>query len=142
MTEHAWDMWDNKGQPRTWTPELVKGCEDILKSDPDHPAALHYHIHLLEASLHPEATLAGADRLKDLMPGVAHMVHMASHSYQRTGHYDKGVAINESANQAQANYSALAPQIHLTTDVIHYDAVEAFCAMNGGMYEEGLPRCP
>jgi tetratricopeptide (TPR) repeat protein len=138
MTEHAWDMWDNKGQPRTWTPELVKGCEDILKSDPDHPAALHYHIHLLEASLHPEATLAGADRLKDLMPGVAHMVHMASHSYQRTGHYDKGVAINESANQAQANYSALAPQIHLTTDVIHYDAVGAFCGMNGGMYEEAF----
>lgn len=72
------------------------------------------------------------------MPGVAHMVHMASHSYQRTGHYDKGVAINDSANQAQANYSALAPQLSLSTDIIHYDAVEAFCAMNGGMYEKGL----
>jgi len=138
MTEHAWDMWDNKGLPRSWTPELVKGCEDILKSDPDHPAALHYHIHLLEASLHPEATLAGADRLKDLMPGVAHMVHMASHSYQRTGHYDKGVAINDSANQAQANYSRLAPQIHLTTDVLHYDAVGAFCGMNGGMFDKAF----
>jgi tetratricopeptide (TPR) repeat protein len=138
MTEHAWDMWDNKGQPRTWTPELVKDCEDILKSDPDHPAALHYHIHLLEASLHPEATLASADRLKDLMPGVAHMVHMASHSYQRTGHYDKGVAINDAANEDQANYSKLAPQIHLTTDVLHYDAVGAFCGMNGGMFDEAF----
>jgi tetratricopeptide (TPR) repeat protein len=135
MTEHAWDMWDNSGEPRSWTPGLVKDCEEILKSNPDHPAALHYHIHLLEASLHPEATLASADRLKDLMPGVAHMVHMASHSYQRTGHYDKGVAINDAANQAQANYSALAPQIHLTTDVIHYDAVGAFCGMNGGMFD-------
>jgi tetratricopeptide (TPR) repeat protein len=138
MTEHAWDMWDNSGKPRSWTPEIVKDCEDILKSNPNHPAALHYHIHLLEASLHPEATLSSADRLKDLMPGVAHMVHMASHSYQRTGHYDKGVAINDSANQAQANYSALAPQIHLTTDVLHYDAVGAFCGMNGGMYEKAF----
>jgi hypothetical protein len=138
MTEHAWDMWDNDGQPRAWTPELVKDCEDILKSDPDHPAALHYHIHLLEASLHPEATLASADRLKDLMPGVAHMVHMASHSYQRTGHYDRGVAINDAANRAQANYSGLAPQIHLTTDVLHYDAVGAFCGMNGGMFDEAF----
>jgi tetratricopeptide (TPR) repeat protein len=93
---------------------------------------------LLEASLHPEATLASADRLKDLMPGVAHMVHMASHSYQRTGHYDKGVAINDSANQAQANYSRLAPQIHLTTDVLHYDAVGAFCGMNGGMFDKAF----
>ena len=68
MTEHAWDMWDNSGKPRPWTPELVKDCEEILKSNPDHPAALHYHIHLLEASLHPEATLPSAERLKTSCP--------------------------------------------------------------------------
>ncbi len=138
MTEHAWDLWDNQGNPRPWTPELVSYCETILKSDPDHPAALHYHIHLLEASLHPEATLASADRLKDLMPGVAHMVHMASHSYQRTGHYDKGVTVNDSANAAAHNYDILAPQLHLPPDVIHYDAVETFCAMGAGIYEKAI----
>ncbi|HEV3414931.1 MAG TPA: hypothetical protein VG101_20775 [Puia sp.] len=138
MTEHAWDLWDNQGNPRTWTPELVSYCETILKSDPDHPAALHYHIHLLEASLHPEATLASADRLKDLMPGVAHMVHMASHSYQRTGHYDKGVTVNDSANAAAHNYDSLAPQLHLPPDVIHYDAVETFCAMGAGIYDKAI----
>jgi tetratricopeptide (TPR) repeat protein len=138
MTERAWDLWDNQGNPRTWTPELVSYCETILKSDPDHPAALHYHIHLLEASLHPEATLASADRLKDLMPGVAHMVHMASHSYQRTGHYDKGVTVNDSANAAAHNYDSLAPQLHLPPDVIHYDAVETFCAMGAGIYDKAI----
>jgi tetratricopeptide (TPR) repeat protein len=138
MTEHAWDMWDNSGKPKAWTPELVRDCEEILKSNPDHPAALHYHIHLLEASLHPEATLAGAERLKDLMPGVPHMVHMASHSYQRTGLYAKGVMINDSASAAQQNYRSLAPQLGLTPDVMHYDAVETFCAMNGGIYEKGF----
>ena len=138
MTEHAWDLWDNQGNPRSWTPELVTDCETILKNDPDHPAALHYHIHLLEASLHPEATLASADRLKDLMPGVAHMVHMASHSYQRTAHYDKGVAVNDSANAAAHNYDSLAPQLHLPPDVIHYDAVETFCAMGAGIYDKAM----
>jgi tetratricopeptide (TPR) repeat protein len=138
MTEHAWDTWDNSGKPRPWTPELIRICEDILKSDPDHPAALHYHIHLLEASLHPEAALASAERLKDLMPGVPHMVHMASHSYQRTGLYAKGVTINDTANAAQQNYSRLAPQLGLAPDNMHYDAVETFCAMNGGMYEKAF----
>ena len=138
MSEHAWDMWDNAGNPKPWTPELVKYCEEILARNPDHPAALHYHIHLLEASQHPEATLASADRLKDLMPGVPHMVHMASHTYQRTGLYAKGVAINDSANAAQRNYSLLAPQLRLGVSVIHYDAVEAFCAMNGAMYEKAM----
>lgn len=133
MTEHAWDMWDSKGNPKPWTPELVKDCEEILKTNPDHPAALHYHIHLLEASFHPEATLASADRLKDLMPGVAHMVHMASHSYQRTGNYSLGVAVNDSSNANLRNYSALAPNLRLPSELIHYDAVEAFCGMNGAM---------
>jgi tetratricopeptide (TPR) repeat protein len=138
MTVHAWDTWDNTGHPKPWTPELVSDCEAILKSDPDHPAALHYHIHLLEASPHPEATLASADRLKTLMPGVAHMVHMTSHSYQRTGQYVKGVTINDSANAAQRNYSVLLSQLHLSTDVLHYDAVETFCAMTGAMYDKAM----
>jgi tetratricopeptide (TPR) repeat protein len=138
MTEHAWDMWDTKGAPKPWTPELIKDCEEILAADPYHPAALHYHIHLLEASLHPEETLASAEKLKVLMPGVAHMVHMASHSYQRSGLYSKGVSSNDSANAAQDHYSVLAPQLHLTTNVFHYYAVEAFCAMTGGMYEKAM----
>lgn len=138
MTEHAWDLWDNKGNPRSWTPELLTDCEEILQGDPDHPAALHYHIHLLEASLHPEATLASANRLKDLMPGVAHMVHMASHSYQRTGHYEEGVAINEISNANLKKYSILAPQLKLPSELIHYDAVEAFCGMSGAMFEKAF----
>lgn len=138
MTEHAWDTWDPQGRPRPWTMELVGDCEKILGSDPDHPAALHYHIHLLEASGHPEATLASADRLKDLMPGVPHMVHMASHTYQRTGLYAKGVAVNDAATADQRNFGDLAPQLRLHPTVPHYDAVEALCAMNGGMYAKAF----
>lgn len=136
MTEHAWDLWDTKGAPRSWTPELVRYCEGILAKHPYHPAALHYHIHLLEASLHPEVTLSSADKLKELMPGIPHMVHMASHSYQRTGLYAKGVVVNDAANAAQIQYDSVARQLHLGTIIVHYYAVEAFCAMNAGMYEK------
>jgi tetratricopeptide (TPR) repeat protein len=138
MTEHAWDMFDSKWLPRPWTPELIRFCEEILAADAYHPAALHYHIHLLEASRHPEVTLPSADKLHVLMPGVAHMVHMSSHSYQRAGLYTKGVYINDSASDAQVRYEVLARNLKLDSDVIHYHAVEAFCALNGGMYAKAL----
>ncbi len=138
MTEHAWDMFDSKWAPRPWTPELIRFCDEILAVDAYHPAALHYHIHLLEASRHPELTLPSADKLHMLMPGVAHMVHMSSHSYQRAGLFSKGVFINDSANAAQARYEELARNLKLDSDVIHYHAVEAFCALNGGMYAKAL----
>jgi tetratricopeptide (TPR) repeat protein len=134
MSEHAWDMYTPAGEPRPWTPELVRYCEEILAADGYHPAALHYHIHLLEASRHPEETLSSADKLKDLMPGVPHMVHMASHSYQRTGLYARGAYINDSANAAERVFVQLAPSLRLTPEIIHYHAVEAYCALSGGMY--------
>lgn len=138
MIEHAWDLWDDKGVAKPWTPELVKDCADILEQNPLHPAALHYQIHLLEASLHPEAALHSADVLQGLMPGVAHMVHMSSHMYQRNGLYVKGVEVNDRANAAQHYYDSIARQLNLGSDVVHYDAVEAFCAFNAGMYVKAM----
>jgi tetratricopeptide (TPR) repeat protein len=138
MIEHAWDLWDNQGHPKPWTPELITYCEGILAQYPLHPAALHYHIHLVEASLHPEAALHSADVLQGLMPGVAHMVHMASHMYQRNGLYEKGVLINERANAAQGVYDSLAPSLKLGNKIVHFDAVSTFCAFNAGMYAKGM----
>jgi tetratricopeptide (TPR) repeat protein len=138
MIEHAWDMWDNKGVAKPWTPELIAYCGEILAANPQHPAALHYHVHLEEASQHPEAALHSADVLQELMPGVAHMVHMASHMYQRTGLYAKGVAINDRANTAAEDYRLRATQLHLSNFIVHYHSVEAFCALNGGMYGKGM----
>src|SRR5215831_16929846 len=45
MLAHKWDFWNNDGTPKSWTPELVSLCQEILKQDPYHPAALHYYIH-------------------------------------------------------------------------------------------------
>ena len=139
MLEHVWDFWTPAGQPKEWTPELVSICERILAADPHHPAALHYQIHLVEASLHPEAALHSADVLKDLMPGVAHMVHMSTHMYQRNGLYAKGERVNESANDAWNYYDSLAKNLDLGRNaLVHVYAVQTFCAMSAGMVEKSI----
>jgi tetratricopeptide (TPR) repeat protein len=144
MLVHPWDFWNNDGSPKAWTMETVGLCEAVLKENPRHPAALHYYIHLTEASRHPEVALPGADILKDLLPGVAHMVHMASHEYQRNGLFAKGVEVNDLADRNLGNYASLAKSLGLHQHAYHYFAVQAYCALSGGMYRKGMPaaiRC-
>jgi hypothetical protein len=138
MLQHKWDFWDNDGNPREWTNEVVAMCEDVLKKE-QHPAVLHYYIHLTEASKEPGRALASADRLKDQLPGVGHMVHMSSHMYQRNGLYSKGVKVNDDANEANNEINRLAPGVGYGRDKsIHYYAVQSYCAMTAGMYSKGL----
>jgi len=140
MLCHKWDFWNTDGTAKPWTPELVATCESVLKADPKNPAALHYYIHLTEASRHPEKALPYADVLKELMPGVAHMVHMSTHSYQRNGLFAKGVAVNEEANTVFNREDAASPTLHLSkANLIHFFAVQSYCAMSAGMFDKGMP---
>ncbi|MBC7829005.1 MAG: tetratricopeptide repeat protein [Chitinophagaceae bacterium] len=142
MLEHPWNFWNNDGSPKEWTPELVGLCEGILKKDRQHPGALHYYIHVTEASRKPERALASADVLKDLLPGVAHMVHMSSHVYERNGSYAKGVEVNEKADQDLVYYDSLVKHLNtvsLSRHVPHYFAVQSYCALSGAMYSKGMP---
>ncbi|KAA6439420.1 hypothetical protein FEM33_14270 [Dyadobacter flavalbus] len=138
MLIHAWDFWNSNGSAKEWTEELVQLCEGTLRKNPDHPAALHYHIHLTEASHHPEVALPNADKLKILFPGVAHMVHMSSHEYQRNGLYASGVEVNDLADSNLLLYDSLAAHLSLNKHSAHYFAVQTYCAMSGGMYETGM----
>jgi len=138
MLEHKWDFWTSDRAPKQWTPELITLCEAILKDDPHHPAALHYYIHLTEASARPSLALAGAEALRTGMPGVGHMVHMATHMYQRNGLFLKGVTVNEDANTVYNTEDSLAPMLGLgKNNSIHIYAVQSYCAMNAGMYRKG-----
>lgn len=138
MLIHPWDFWYNDGRPKTWTPDLVQNCEEILKQDPQHPAALHYYIHVTEASRKPEVALASADSLIKLFPGVAHMVHMSSHEYERIGYYAKGVDANEKADRDLVRYDSLAKGLFPMVHVPHYFAVDAYCALSGAMYKKAF----
>ena len=139
MLEHKWDFWGNDGTPRPWTNALVGLCESVLKND-KHPAIMHYYIHLVEASRTPGRALSAADALKDENPGIGHMVHMATHMYQRNGLYTEGVRVNELANAVNNATDLSVPGLRLGQDrSTHFFAVQSFCAMTAGMYKKGLP---
>lgn len=94
MDLHPWNFHDRAGDARPWTAEIVALLEGVLRDAPDHPGANHLYIHVVEASRRPERALEAAHRLRDLVPGAGHLVHMSSHIYLRTGRYHEASEAN------------------------------------------------
>ena len=78
----------------------------MFASNPKHPGALHYWIHLWEPTKTPERAEREADRLLPLMPGAGHIVHMPAHIYLRVGRYADVVTSNQQAVAADEEYIA------------------------------------
>ena len=72
------------------------------------------------------------------MPGVAHMVHMSSHEYERNGSYALGVDVNDRADENLMQYESLTTNLHLRKHSLHYFAVQAYCGLSGAMYKKGM----
>ncbi|TQV75890.1 tetratricopeptide repeat protein [Denitrobaculum tricleocarpae] len=101
MNLSPWDYWEADAQtPKGRTHEIVSVLETVLARNPDHAAAIHLYIHIVEASTTPERAEKHADRLSALMPGAGHIVHMPSHIYTRVGRYIDSVRVNEAAIEA------------------------------------------
>jgi tetratricopeptide (TPR) repeat protein len=98
-----WDYWTSDGQPIHATSEVLTTLESVLARNPQHPGANHFYIHATEASRTPQRALPSAQRLETLVPGAGHLVHMAAHTYWRTGRYADAVRINERAIQVDEN---------------------------------------
>ena len=109
MDVHPWDLWTQEGLPQDWTQEITSTIETVLKLAPEHPLANHLYIHAVEASPHPERALESADRLRTLVPGAGHMVHMPAHIYVRLGRWADAATQNELAVQADREYRARSP---------------------------------
>lgn len=107
MTLQPWDFWDEAGQPKGNTPEILASLESVIERNPDHPGALHLYIHAVEASDEPERGVAAADRLRDLIPGSGHLVHMPAHIYARVGRWNDAVVVNQEAILADDEYLAV-----------------------------------
>ena len=102
---HPWNLWRKDGTAQPWTPEIIGVLEKCLQKEPKHVGANHFYIHAMEASQHPENSLASANLLRDLVPGSGHLVHMPSHTYIRTGRYHDGVETNLKAILADSLYT-------------------------------------
>jgi tetratricopeptide (TPR) repeat protein len=104
MDLHPWDLYDQKGTPHAWTGEIVHLLEEVIAQSASHPLALHLYIHAVEASTNPGKAVPAADRLRDLTPGLGHLVHMPSHIDVRVGTWEKGVRANVRAITADDDY--------------------------------------
>jgi tetratricopeptide (TPR) repeat protein len=138
MILHPWDLYEQNQQPKPWTPELVGVLEQVIRLVPDHPGANHYYIHAVEASTAPGRALHSAGKLGNLMPMVAHMVHMPSHIYIRTGMYDKGIQVNKQAIAGYEAYKKILPSVENGSFLylLHNRHMQATSAMNNGDYRE------
>ncbi|MBS0483735.1 MAG: hypothetical protein JSS06_00730 [Proteobacteria bacterium] len=106
MDLRPWGYWMLDGAPYEGTAEIVALTEDVLRRYPEHPGALHMHIHLIEPTSTPERAEKSADTLLQLMPEAGHMIHMASHIYQRVGRYADSIKSNQMAIAADESYIA------------------------------------
>jgi len=104
MDTMPWAYYVDAATPKRETTELVAALERVLARTPEHPGALHFYIHAVEASSTPERAEPAADRLLDLVPGAGHLVHMPSHIYLRVGRYRDASDVNERAAAADESY--------------------------------------
>ena len=110
MDLRPWNQWTPAGDPQPGTPEILATLEAVMKLRPDHPLALHLYIHAVEASREPGRADAAADRLRDLQPGLGHLVHMPSHIDVRRGRWREAVTANAKAIRADDRYHVLVPR--------------------------------
>jgi tetratricopeptide (TPR) repeat protein len=138
MNLHPWGLWHVDGSAEAGTEEIVSTLESVMRRDPNHMGAIHYYIHAVEASPHPERALAGANKLSSLAPAAGHLVHMPGHVYIRTGDFDAAVKTNESAAAADRAYiqthggEGLYPAMYYSHN-LHFIAA---CSSMDGNYDQ------
>ena len=103
MDTTPWDYWV-EGKPKPETKEILTTLESVLAKNPNHPGANHLYIHAVESSPHPEQGEAAADRLRNLVPGAGHLVHMPGHIYINIGRYNDTSVVNQEAIAADQAY--------------------------------------
>ena len=128
-----WDLWTPDGQPQPGTEELIVTLDQVIALQPAHPLANHLYIHAVEASPEPGRADAAADRLRELQPGLGHMVHMPSHIDVRRGRWQQAIEANARAIEADRRYTARSPeQQFYRLYMAHNHHMLAYAAMMNG----------
>jgi tetratricopeptide (TPR) repeat protein len=140
MNVHAWKLWNPDGTPAEGTTEIIDTLESVLARNPMHMGALHYYVHAVEASPHPEKGLAAAARLRTLAPAAGHLVHMPAHILHRVGRYEEAAEANRNGAAADIAYLAKTSPLdyYPTMYVSHNYQFLAFSAAAEGRKAETL----
>jgi tetratricopeptide (TPR) repeat protein len=112
-----WALWDlSTGEPVEGARTLE--AKDVLESALDrpggmaHPGVLHFYIHLMEMSPHPEEALAAANALRGLVPDAGHLLHMPTHIDVLLGDFVRVIEDNEKAIVADERYLETAGRLN------------------------------
>ena len=139
MNLQPWDYWDKQGNPKGRIDEIVSTLETVLELAPDHPGANHFYIHAVEASADPDRAVPAAERLRTLVPGSGHLVHMPSHIFIRVGRYADAVDANSDAVAADRKYFERAPEPQMyAVYYAHNLHFLAYAAMMSGRYQDAI----
>jgi tetratricopeptide (TPR) repeat protein len=139
MDLRPWDLWTPEGKAQPGTEEIVATLESVMELNPRHPLALHLYIHAVEASPEPSRADQAADRLRDLQPGLGHLVHMPSHIDVRRGRWQHAVVANRKALEADRAYRSLSPhQGFYGLYIAHDYHMLAYAAMMSGQRAEAV----
>ena len=139
MNLQPWDYWAQDGSAKGRTQVIVDVLENVLSFHPNHPGANHFYIHAVEASKNPDRAVPSADRLRTLVPGAGHLVHMPSHIYIRVGRYADAVLSNQDAVAADRHYFEVAPKPKMyAIYYAHNLHFLAYAAMMAGDYDQAI----
>ncbi|MDG1708102.1 MAG: hypothetical protein P8H03_05035 [Emcibacteraceae bacterium] len=142
ITRTPWKLWDvNTGKPldNSDVVEAVDIIEKAIAISPNHPAALHFHIHATEMSSTPEDALHSANVLGTLCPDAGHMNHMPGHTYVLCGLYEEAKIASEKAIRADNMYLDYAgPFNFYTTARCHDLHLMMYACMFLGQLEPSL----
>jgi hypothetical protein len=119
--------------------EVLAVLEEVLALDANHAGANHLYIHAVEASPFPEKGIPSADRLRTLVPGSGHLVHMPAHIDVQTGQWKKAATANERAIEVDRRYRKISPkQGFYRLYMLHNDHFLAFACMMQGRSKDAL----
>ena len=149
MNLKAWQLWSKDTKTGEITPAddntllLVDIMEQAFENSDEakiHPALCHLYCHALELSPFPERALPAADVLRNLMPGLGHLVHMPSHIDAWVGQWKEAIDCNIAAVEADDRYVEITgneSQFYKFYRMHNHHFV-VWCAMFDGQYETAL----
>ena len=139
MQLKPWKLYTNDREPVDGTMKIRGILERVMKLDPNHAGAKHLYIHAVEPSVRPDHALKAANELDDLVPASGHLLHMPSHIYIQTGHWQKAIDQNAKAVTSDRNYRKLSPnQLIQYGYQAHNAHMLAFAAMMTGQEEVAM----
>ena len=139
-----WDLRTGRPAPRSDVVEAQAVCERSIAlrdaaGQPQHPAIVHLHIHIMEMSADPARAMVSADTLATLCPDAGHMNHMPAHIYVLCGNYERARTASDRAIEADDLYAAYAGSMNFyVTARCHDIHLLMFACMFLGQYKPAL----